>query len=58
MRRDEKLRKMLQYHMQMVEKLKKLDLKKRSDKQLAAFDKTLEELEGYALVHVKTKVSA
>ena len=57
MRREDKLRSMLQHHVQMVEKLKNVDLKKLSEKQLETLERTLEELESYALVHVKAKAS-
>ena len=57
MRREERLQNMLKHHIQMVEKLKNVDLKKLSAKQLEALERTLEELEGYALVHVKAKLS-
>ena len=55
MRRDEKLKSMLEHHVQMVEKLKNVDLGKLSEAQLEKLEKTLEELESYALVHVKEK---
>lgn len=55
MRRDEKIKSMLKHHVEMVEKLKNVDLKRLSEKQLEALERALEELEGYALVHVKAK---
>ena len=55
MRREEKLRNMLNYHVKMVEKLKHVDLSKLSETQLEKLEKALEELESYALVHVKAK---
>ena len=53
MKRDEKLKKMLEHHTKMVEKLRMVDLRKLSNKQLDAFEKALEHLDNYALVHVK-----
>ena len=55
MRGDEKLKSMLKHHTSMIEKLKNVDLSKLSDKQKEKLEKALEELESYALVHVKAK---
>ncbi len=55
MRREERLKSMLEHHIQMVERLKNVDLSRLSEKQLNALEKTLEELEDYAIVHVKAK---
>lgn len=55
MRREEKIRNMLKHHLDMVEKIKQVDLSKMSEKQLDALEKALEELESYALVHMKAK---
>jgi hypothetical protein len=55
MRREEKIRNMLEYHLSMIEKIKQVDLTKMSEKQLEKLEKALEELESYALVHVKAK---
>ncbi len=55
MRRDERLKSMLKHHVSMVEKLKNVDLSRLSERQLERLEHTLEELESYAIVHVRTK---
>lgn len=55
MRRDERIRRMLKHDIQMVERLKLVDLSKLSERQLKKLEKTLEELEEYVLLHVKDK---
>lgn len=55
MRRDDRIRSMLKHHTEMVEKLKRVDLGKLTDKQLERLEKTLEELESYSIVHVRKK---
>jgi hypothetical protein len=54
-RREDRLRDMLKYHTQMVDRLKRVDLGRLSEKQLNTLENTLEHLESYALVHVKAK---
>lgn len=57
MRREELVRNILKHHLAMLSKLKGIDIDKlykdKSEKQLDKIEKTLEELDGYALVHVK-----
>lgn len=55
MRREERLKSMLKHHMGMVERLKHVDLNKLSERQLERLEHTLEELESYSIVHVRTK---
>lgn len=55
MRREDKIKNMLKDHLAMVEKIKNVDLGKLTEKQLNRLEEALEELESYALVHVKSK---